>query len=160
MSDVDMFLKLDGVLGESKDAKNTVEMQIDGFRLHADTPRDAFTNLAAGAARMSNLTIHGRIEQATAKLFDKTVNHTKISKATLTCRKAGKVPLDFLIVELSEVLVMRVEIGELGSGESDGLPPCEFDLSYGKLTVKSQGQTSTGGGTGFLQFDFSLMANK
>lgn len=160
MADVDMFLKLDGILGESKDTKNAVEMQIDGFRLHAETPRDAFTNLAAGAVRMSTLTIRGKIEQATAKLFDKTVTHAPIGKATLTCRKAGKVPLDFLIVELSDVLVMKVQIGDLGANQSDVIPPCEFDLSYGKLMVKSQGQTSTGQGTGFLQFDFSLMSNK
>jgi type VI secretion system secreted protein Hcp len=157
MALVDMFLKLEGVSGESTDPKNTVEIQIDGFRLKAESPRDAYTNVATGAVRMSTLTIHGRIEQATAKLFEKTANHTKINKATLTCRKAGKQPVDFLIVELTDVVVVRVEAGDLGGGD-DVIPPCEFDLAYAKLTVKSQGQTAQGQGTGFMVFDFNLAA--
>jgi type VI secretion system secreted protein Hcp len=157
MAQVDLHLKLEGILGESKDAKNNLEIQIDSFRLKAETPRDASTGFAAGACKMSTLTIRGKIEQPTAKLFDKTWNHQVINKATLTGRKAGKVPLDFLIVELTEVLVMRVEIGDLDSDNADLIPACEFDLSYGTITVKTQGQTETGLGSGFLTFSGNLM---
>ena len=106
---------------------------------------------------MSTLTIRGKIEQPTAKLFDKSYHHQKINKATLTGRKAGKDPLDFLIMVLTEVLVMRVEIGDLEGGDGDLIPPCEFGLSYGTIQVKTQGQTETGLGSGFLQFDANLM---
>lgn len=159
MAQVDMFLKLDGVLGESADAKNSAEMQIDGFRLQAESPRDAaHTNLATGAARMSPLTIRAKVEKVTAKLFDKATNNKPISKATLTCRKAGTVPLDYLIVELTDVIVVKVRVGDLEPGEGQVVPPCEFDLSYGKVRVQTQGQTSTGTGTGFLLFEKDLRA--
>jgi len=157
MAQVDLHLKLEGIVGESKDAKNNLEMQIDSFRLKVESPRDASTGFASGAARMSTLTIRGKIEQPTAKLFDKSYHHQKINKATLTGRKAGKDPLDFLIMVLTEVLVMRVEIGDLEGGDGDLIPPCEFDLSYGTIQVKTQGQTETGLGSGFLQFDANLM---
>lgn len=158
MAQVDMFLKLDGVLGESADAKNSVEMQIDGFRLQAESPRDAHTNLATGAPRMSPLTIRAKVEQATAKLFDKATFNKPISKATLTCRKAGTKPLDYLIVELTDVIVVKVRVGDLEPGEGQVVPPCEFDLAYGKLSIKTQGQTSTGTGTGFIPFEKDLRA--
>ncbi|MGZ5498705.1 MAG: Hcp family type VI secretion system effector [Candidatus Aminicenantales bacterium] len=161
MAAVDMFLKLDGVLGESADAKNSFEMQIDSFRLQAESPRDAsHTNLATGAGRMSPLTIRAKVEKATSKLFEKAVRNLPINKATLTCRKAGTTPLDYLIVELTDVIVVRVQIGELEPEQGDVIPPCEFDLSYGKVSIKTQGQTSTGTGTGVVQFDFDLRANQ
>jgi type VI secretion system secreted protein Hcp len=159
MALVDMFLKLDGIDGESKDSKFPAQIQIDGFRLGAVSPRDAFTNQAAGAVRMSNLTIRAKVDKSTPKLFTHATKNLKIPKAILTCRKAGKEPFDFLVVTMSEVLVVKVQAGDLGAEGGDIIPSCEFDLAYGKIEMEAKEQTDKGPMSGSVVFQFNLQAN-
>lgn len=153
-SEVDMFLKLDGVEGESPDLAHKGEIQIDGFSLDAVSGRDAFTNQAAGAVRMSHVTIRAKIDKSTPKLFTKITKNEKIPSAVLTCRKAGKEQFEYFKVSLSEVLVAKVQIG--GGGV---VPHCEFDLAYGKIEISAKEQTSGGPTSGPVMFVFNLTSN-
>lgn len=160
MALVDMFLKLDGVEGESKDASGKGEwIQIAGFRIGAVSPRDAFTNQAKGAVNMSHLTIRAKVDKSTPKLFTKIKNNEKIPTATLSCRKAGKEQFEYFKITLTEALVVRVQAGSLEAGGSDPIPECEFDLAYGKLEMKAMEQTGTGPTSGPVVFNFNLMTN-
>lgn len=160
MALVDMFLKLDGVDGESPDPAHKSEIQISGFRLNALSPRDAFTNQATGKVRMSHLTIRARIDKSTPKLFTKIKANEKIPKAVLTCRKAGKEQFEYFLITLQEVLVVKVEAGDLGEGGGDDvIPTCEFDLAYGQIEMKAMEQTSSGPTSGPVVFNFNLMSN-
>jgi type VI secretion system secreted protein Hcp len=159
MALVDMFLKLDGVEGESKDASGkSSEIQIDGFSLAGTSPRDSFTNQAAGAVRMGHLTIRAKIDKSTPKLFEKLTRNAKIPTATLSCRKAGKEQFEYFKVTLSEVLVVRVHVGSLEGGGTV-VPPCEFDLAYGKIEMKSFEQTDRGSTSGPMTFLYMLTTN-
>lgn len=159
MALVDMFLKLSGVEGESPDPKHRNEIQIDGFQLNAVSPRDAFTNQAAGAVRMSHLTIRAKVDKSTPKLFQKVAKNEKIPTATLTCRKAGKEQFEYFIIELTDVLVVKVNAGGLDSGKGDIVPQCEFDLAYAKLEMTAKEQTSQGPMSGSVVFVFNLASN-
>lgn len=158
MAVVDMFLKLDGVDGESLDPAHKGEIQIDGFSLNAVSGRDSFTNQAAGAVRMSHMTIRAKIDKSTPKLFTKIAKNEKIPSAVLTCRKAGKEQFEYFKVTLSEVLVAKVQAGDLEAG-GDVIPQCEFDLAYGKIEISAKEQTSTGPTSGPVMFVFNLMSN-
>jgi type VI secretion system secreted protein Hcp len=157
MAQVDMFLKLDGVDGESNDPAHKNEIQIDGFILNAVSGRDAFTNQGAGVVRMSSMTIRAKVDKSTPKLFTKIAKNEKIPTAVLTCRKAGKEGFEYFRVTLSEVLVVKVQAGDLGG--DDVLPPCEFDLSYGRIEMLAKEQTSKGPTSGPVVFTFNLMTN-
>jgi len=159
MALVDMFLKLDGVDGESPDPEHKGEIQIDGFQLSAVSPRDAFTNQAAGAVRMSHLTIRAKIDKSTPKLFTKIAKNEKIPKAVLACRKAGKEQFEYFNITLTDVLVVKVNAGGLDSDKGDVLPQCEFDLAYAKIEMKAMEQTSKGPTSGPVVFVFNLAAN-
>ena len=159
MALVDMFLKLDGVDGESPDPQHKGEIQIDGFRLNAVSPRDAFTSQAAGAVRMSHMTIRAKVDKSTPKLFTKIAKNEKIPSAVLTCRKAGKEQFEYFKVTLSEVLVVKVQAGDLEAGGGDVVPRCEFDLAYGKLEMSAKEQTTQGPTSGPVMFMFNLMSN-
>lgn len=159
MALVDMFLKLDGVDGESPDPAHKGEIQIDGFRLNAVSPRDAFTNQAAGAVRMSSMTIRAKVDKSTPKLFTKIAKNEKIPSAVLSCRKAGKEQFEYFKVTLSEVLVVKVEAGDLEASGGDVVPHCEFDLAYGKLEMSAKEQTEKGPTSGPVVFVFNLMSN-
>ena len=159
MALVDMFLSLPGVDGESQDPDHEGEIQIDGFRLNAVSPRDAFTSQAAGAVRMSHMTIRAKIDKSTPKLFTKIAKNEKIPSAVLTCRKAGKEQFEYFKVTLSEVLVVKVQAGDLEAGQGDVIPQCEFDLAYGRLEMSAKEQTTQGPTSGPVMFMFNLMSN-
>ena len=159
MALVDMFLKLDGVDGESPDPQHKGEIQIDGFRLNAVSPRDAFTNQAAGAVRMSHMTIRAKVDKSTPKLFTKIAKNEKIPSAVLTCRKAGKVQFQYFKITLSEVLVVKVEAGEFEASGAGVIPHCDFDLSFGKIEILGSPQTSTGPTSGTVSMQDDLRLN-
>jgi type VI secretion system secreted protein Hcp len=159
MALVDMFLKLDGVEGESKDASGKgTEIQIAGFSLTGTSPRDAFTNQAAGAVRMGHLTIHSTIDKSTPKLFEKLTKNAKIPTAVLSCRRAGKEQFEYFKITLTDVIVARVHAGSLQGGD-ETLPPCEFDLAYAKIEISSKEQTDKGPTSGPVMFTFNLGTN-
>jgi type VI secretion system secreted protein Hcp len=156
-SEVDMFLKLDGVEGESPDSAHKGEIQVNGFSLNAVSGRDAFTNQAAGAVRMSHVTIRAKIDKSTPKLFTKIAKNEKIPSAVLACRKAGGEQFEYFKMTLSDVLVVKVQVG--GSGGGGAIPQCEFDLAYGKIEISAKEQTTGGPTSGPVMFVFNLTSN-
>ncbi len=161
MALVDMFLKIDGVGGESADTSgHKGEIQIEGFQLGLMSPRDAFTNQATGARRWSHLSIRANVDMSAPLLYQKLATNEKIPKAVLTCRKAGNVPLEYFTITLSDVLVVKVQTGDLETSKGNVMPPCDFDLAYGKIQLQASPQTSLGTSGGSTMFQDDLMANK
>lgn len=161
MALVDMFMKLDGVDGESQETDHKDEIQLDGFRLNLVSPRDSFTNQAAGARRWSHLSMRAKVDKSTPLLFQKLARNEKIPKAVLTCRKAGKEQFEYFKITLTEVLVVKVETGELeASGGGSVIPPCDFDLAFGKIEISAQTQTKLGSMGGQVVFQDDLMSNR
>ena len=158
MALVDMFLKLDGVDGESSDPAHKGEIQIDGFRFNLVSPRDSFTNQATGVRRWSHLTLRAKVDKSTPLLFMNLATNGKIPKAVLTCRKAGKEQFEYFKVTLSEVLVVKVQAGDLDDGGGDVIPQCEFDLGFGKIEILAKEQTSLGPTSGGVMFVDNLMS--
>ena len=159
MALVDMFLKLDGVDGESSDSKHSGEIQIQGFQLGVMSPRDSITNQAKGARRWSHLSIKANVDMSTPLLFMKLATNAKIPKAVLSCRKAGKEQFEYFKVTLSEVMVVKIQAGDLESGGGDVIPHCDFDLAFGKIEISASPQTSGGPMSGQVMFMDDLMNN-
>jgi type VI secretion system secreted protein Hcp len=160
MALVDMFLKIDGVGGESSDPSHSGEIQIEGFQLGLTSPRDAFTNQPTGARRWSHLSIRANVDMSAPLLFQKLATNEKIPKAVLTCRKAGKVAIEYFTITLSDVLVVKVQAGDLEASQGDVMPPCDFDLAYGKIELQAKPQTSLGTSGGQTMFLDDLRTNK
>ena len=144
MAAVDMFLKLVGAEGESKDSSKANQFQIQGFRLSAESPQSASTGEITGKVRFSHLTIFTSVEKGTAKLFQMIGTNQKIPTAELSCRKAGKEPFEFFKVTLTDCHLSRVEVGTGGDSGGDTLPPCEFGIEFGKIQIESKEQTEKG----------------
>ncbi len=144
MALVDMFLKLTGVQGESRDTAKPNQFQIQGFKLNARSPHDASTGGITGKMTMTDLTIYTTVEKGTAKLFDMIGSNRKISTAELTCRKAGKQPFEFFKITLTDCFLSRVDIGEPKAEGADVIPPCEFDIEFGQIQFESREQTGIG----------------
>jgi type VI secretion system secreted protein Hcp len=160
MALVDMFLKLDGVDGESQDPEHKNEIQVLGFKMQARAPRDATTGAQTGKVVWANVTFFSNVEKGSAKLFQCLATNAVIPNAKLVCRKAGKGQQDYFTVTLSDCHLARVEIVR-GSGGGEGvIPTCEFDVEYGKIVIQSSEQTSTGPTSGPITAVFDLRAGR
>jgi len=161
MAQRDMFLKLDGVEGESEDPKHPGEIQLVGFQETVTSPRDVATGQASGKRRWAHLSLRAKADKSTAMLFKKLCTNEKIPNALLRCYKAGGTePVIYLTIALSDVYVAKVQVGELESNAGEVIPTCDFDLSFGRIVITSGKQTEKGGGSGTIVAADDLMANQ
>jgi type VI secretion system secreted protein Hcp len=62
-----------------------------------------------------------------------TARGTNISDATLTVRKAGKVPQDFLILNMQNVMVTSITMKE---SEAEDRPQETIMIKYGRIDIE------------------------
>jgi type VI secretion system secreted protein Hcp len=160
MALVDYFLKLDGIKGESADAKHKDELDIESFSWGLTHPTGGAAGGGAGAGKVSMQDFHFvmRLNRASPELMKACATGQHIKLGTLTCRKAGKDQQEFLTIKFSDVLVSSYQTG--GSESSDIVPTDQISLNFAKVEIeykqqKPDGRLAPGG-----QFGFDIKANK
>ncbi len=138
MAAVAYFLKLDGILGESKDAKHPGEIEVDSFSFGETTLLAG--GAGAGKVQFQPLHVSMRMSKASPLLFLTCANGRAIKTAVLTARKAGKTPLDFLVITLTEVFVSSYETG----GGTDTGPVDHVALNFSKIQIEYHPQKPDG----------------
>ena len=140
---VDMFLKIDGILGESRDDKHTDEIDIESFSWGESNGALGAGGSGAGAGKVSMQDFHfaARFSKASPILFVSCASGKHFPKATLTVRKAGERPLEFLKWELSDIAISSYQTG--GSGGDEG-PFDAFSLNFAKIEVAYKEQNADG----------------
>ena len=130
---VDMFLKLDGIKGESLDEKHKGEVDILSFSWGASNPSSFGTGGGGGAGKVSvrDFSFVHRIDKSSPVLMQRCATGQHIPAATLTVRKAGRVPVEYLKVTLEDCLVSSFQI----SGNSAGTPSDAFSLNFAKVEI-------------------------
>ena len=144
---VDMFLKLDGVDGESVDSKYSKWIEIlsfswgisDSGKTTSNTPGKAPN---ARKAQVSDLSITKYLDTSSPKLFEKCCEGAHIGGATLVMRKAGEKPLEFYKIKLEDVLISGVQNGGAGGGVATELVSFSFASSLISSTDEKGSVTS------------------
>jgi type VI secretion system secreted protein Hcp len=136
----DMFLKIDGIDGESRDAKHKGEIEIESFSWGASSPQ-ATTPCggATGRVTMQDFTFTTTVTKASPKLFLALVERRRIKTALLTVRRAGGQQQDFLKVTMSDVSVSSWK-QEAGAE----LPMDNVSMNFGKVQIAYTGQRPDG----------------
>ena len=139
---VDMFLKLDGIDGDSKDAKHKGELDIESFSFGATHP-GATTGTGGGAGKVSmqDFSFTTQVNKASPKLFLACASGQHIKTALLTVRKAGGQQQDFLKVTLSDVTVSGYH---QRAAEAADMPRDQVALNFAKIHVSFSGQRPDG----------------
>ena len=139
---VDMFLKLDGIDGDSKDAKHKGELDIESFSFGATHPGSTTgTGGGAGKVSMQDFSFTTQVNKASPKLFLACASGQHIKTALLTVRKAGGQQQDFLKVTLSDVTVSGYH---QGAAEAADMPRDQVALNFAKIHVSFSGQRPDG----------------
>ena len=139
---VDYFLKLDGIPGESTDAKHKGEIDVLAFSWGVARPGSSGPGGGAGAGKaiFEDLLVVTRTSKASPKLWQACASGQHLKTAVLVCRKAGKAPVEFLKITLTDATITSYEI----EGSDEELPVDQFALGFAKVETAYVAQDPTG----------------
>src|SRR6058998_1960135 len=108
---VDMFLKLDGIKGESKDHKHGGEIHIESFSWGLTQTGAHASGGGGGAGKVSvqDLSISKLADKSSAALFLHCANGKHIPHGLITVRKAGEKPVEYLKIKVTDILVSSTQ---------------------------------------------------
>lgn len=156
---VDMFLKLDGVKGESEDSKHKEEIQIESFSFGVSQTGSSSYGGGGGSgkAQFADLSITKRADLSTPILMLKCATGEHIPTGFLTLRKAGKDQQEYYKIKLSDVLVSS--FSNSGSGHDD-IPMEQLSLNFAKIYFEYSMQNKDGTLGKGSKGGYDLKANK
>lgn len=140
---VDIFIKLEGIKGESRDDKYKDEIDVLAWSWGASQSGTTHMGGGSGAGKVAvqDLSITKYIDKSSPTLFQHCCSGKHIKKGKLIVRKAGDKPLEYLTVELEDIIVTHVSLG--GSGGEDRLTE-NVTLNFGTFHVKYAVQNQDG----------------
>jgi type VI secretion system secreted protein Hcp len=138
---VEYFLKIDGIQGESVDAKHKGEIELESFGVGVDqTAAHLGAGGHAGKARFTDFHFVARASKASPQLFLACAGGRHIANALLTCRRGDAAKQEFLHMKMGDVRVSSYAI----KGEDAGFPQDEVSLNYLKLELEYKAQKPDG----------------
>jgi type VI secretion system secreted protein Hcp len=159
---VDMFLKLDGVDGESTDEQHIKWIEIESFSWGVSNPStigSATSGAGAGKAVPGEFAVVMPFSAASPQIFDKCVTGDHYETAVLSMRKAGgsqrAAGQEFLKYSFGTVFTTKIEWG----GSSDEGPEESITFVYGKLQVQYQPQKPDGSLGDIVAAGFDFIRN-
>jgi type VI secretion system secreted protein Hcp len=143
MATVDLFLKMDGVPGESKDLKHKGEIDLESFSWGETNQGTAAAGGGGGAGKVSMQDFHfvTRVNKASPVLFLSCASGKHIKEAILTVRKAGKDQQDYLVFKFKDVLVSSYQIG---GAEAGGVPMEQVSFNFARIDLEYRAQKPDG----------------
>ncbi len=140
---IDMFLKIPTIEGESIDAQHAGEIDVLAYSLgfsNASPPATGSTRATSRAAAQ-DLSVTVYYTKASPVLFLSLCQGTVFPTATLTLRKAGAKPRDFMVITLEKVTITSDSQG--GSGGEDR-PTQNFTLGFSRISYSYAVVSTTG----------------
>ena len=149
MAAVDMFLKLDGIKGESKDHKHKDEIHIESFSWGMAQQGAGGTAGGGGTGKVlvHDISITKAVDASSANLFLHCCNGKHIKEGLITVRKAGEKPVEYLKIKLIDILVSSVQSAGHGSAQLTE----SLSLNFSKFNVAYQEQAADGTAAGSPQ---------
>jgi type VI secretion system secreted protein Hcp len=139
-----LFLKIDGIKGESTDVKHKDEIDIESFSWGVSHP--VVPGPGGGAGAMSkpvfpDVTFVARQSVASPALFLACAQGKHIATAVLTARRQGKVGLDYYTITFSDIVITAFH--EVGSEGADDVSE-SVSFAYAKIKLEYHRQNATG----------------
>ncbi|WP_043114400.1 Hcp family type VI secretion system effector [Pseudacidovorax intermedius] len=152
----DIFLKIDGITGESQDSKHLGEIDITSWSwaVHQEGRMMGGSGGGAPKATAHDMELIHNIDRASPGLMTACFAGRRFAQAVLTLRKAGGLPLDFMKITLSDVLITKVSPCGGGGGHFE-----EIHLSFAKIRQEYLMQNASGGSAGTVVGSFDIKNN-
>ena len=141
---VDYFLKVDGIPGESSDAKHKGEIEVVGFGFGSSNeagPPTGGGGGGAGKAVFDDLVVLAPTSKASPLLWLACASGQHLKKAVLACRRTPvKTQAEFLKVTLTDVTITSYE----ADAADEERPLDQVALGYGTIELAYTPVDSTG----------------
>lgn len=117
----DMFLKLDGIKGETKDSKHKDEIDVLAWSwgMSRGPAADKKNADPSDGLNIQNISLTKFVDSASPPLMESLLTGSSTATGKLTVRKAGEVPLEYIKLCMEGIQVTSVSTG--GSGGEDRL---------------------------------------
>src|SRR5262245_15246824 len=153
---VDMFLKLEGIKGESKKDGHKDEIDIYSYSWGLSQTGTFGTGGGGGAGKVNvhDISVTKQCDKSTASLMLHCCNGKHIKSGVITVRKAGEKPLEYYIIKLTDVLVTGYQV----SGSGADLLHESLTINFNKFEIKYMEQKPDGSGVagGDMSWDVAL----
>ena len=153
----DIFLKIDGIDGESPDAQHKNEIQVLNWKwgITQESSMQSGSGLGTGRATVHDLEFEHYIDRASPNLMKYCLSGKHIPEAKLVMRKAGGTPLEYLKLTLNDSSVMPA-----GSSTDEQNPREMVRLSFSRVKQEYVVQNQQGGSGGTVTAEHDIKANK
>jgi len=156
---VDMFLDIEGeIKGEAQDSKHKGEIDVLAWSWGMSNSGSFHMGGGGGSgkANFQDLSVTKWVDISSPILQLYCANGDHFKKAVLTCRKAGKTPLEYIKITMEKVLVSSVSTG--GSGGEDRLTE-NITLNFANVKFEYQEQKPDGSGGDKKNFGWKIAEN-
>ncbi len=155
---VDMFIKLEGIKGESVDHKHKEEIDVLAWSWGMSQSGTTHMGKGGGAGKVNvqDISLTKYMDKASPNLMLYCCSGKHIKEAVLTVRKAGDKPLEYMKITMGDVLVSSVSTG--GSGGEDRLTE-NLTLNFGKVKTEYTPQKEDGSGEATLEMTWNIATN-
>lgn len=156
---VDQFLKLEGIQGEAQDAKKKDEIDVLAWSWGVSQNGTTHMGAGGGAGKVAvqDMSITKYVDSASHNLIQFTCTGKHIKEGTLTVRKAGEHPLEYIVIKMTDMMVTSVSTG--GSGGEDRLTE-NVTLNFAKVEFTYVPQKQDGSGEAGKEAGWHIAENK
>jgi type VI secretion system secreted protein Hcp len=159
MAQVDAFLRLDGIKGESIDSAHKGEIEILNWSWSLTNSGSAHygQGMGSGKVQVGDIHILKRVDSSTPILMKACTTGQHIGTGTLTVRKSGGKALEYFKVDIGNILVSSVR------PSSDPNSPQLLEdvaLNFGTFQVTYTPQDTQGSGGATVDFGYDIQQNK
>lgn len=156
---IDLFLKIEGITGESQDSNHKGWINIQSFTWGASQPGNMAVGGGGGAGKVQyrDLTVQAYMDKATPALMKYVSNGSHVSKVELSTCKAGGSQIEYSRITLEDVLVTNVLFNGAINSE---LLTLSYQFQASKVKIQYWEQSSSGGKGAETQMGWDIKANK
>lgn len=155
---VDMFLKLLPIKGESQDKSHKDEMDVLAWSWGMSQSGTTHMGKGSGAgkANFQDLSLTKYVDAASTDLMKYCTKGEHIKQGTLVVRKAGGGQMEYIVLDMADVLISSISTG--GSGGEDRLTE-NVSLNFGAYNIQYVPQTETGAPDTITDWKWDIAAN-
>ncbi|EAR22492.1 Hcp family type VI secretion system effector [Nitrococcus mobilis] len=155
---LDCFLVIDEIKGESKDSKYPDAVEVLAWSWGASQQGTMHFGGGGGAGKASfqDISLTKYIDKSSTALWKFLTNGKHFEKGKLVIRKAGGEQLEYLVLEMSKILVSSISTG--GSGGEDRLTE-NVSLNFAEFKITYTPQKDDGGPDAATDFGWSIEKN-
>ena len=157
---VDMFLKLDGIDGDSTVAGHEDEIEVLSWSWGAHQSGTMHRGKGGGAGKVSvqDITINKWVDQASPNLWKNVCSGKHIDEGILTIRKAGgDEPVEYMVLTLEHILVADIQTGS-ADGDEDITEAVTLNFAKFKMEYTPQEDDGSTGAT--VETGWDIRANE